>query len=245
MSATITARPWTVSWWQDRLYPDTPQRDPVVRFVELVGRYVNADARVLDIGAGAGERNPYAFRGRCREMIGVDLDPRVADNPLLDRGLVADAASLPLPDASVDVAFSIYVLEHVDDPERFVGEVHRVLAPGGVFLAITPNRFHYVPLIASLTPTRFHQWFNRLRGREATDTFPTRYRMNSRGRLAALFGPPRFTVEHLELVEVQPNYLLGTLPSFLAGAAYERLVNASPLLAGLRVNILAGFRKGR
>jgi SAM-dependent methyltransferase len=44
-----------------------------------------------------------------------------------------------LPDASFDYALAVEVLEHVDEDEAFVHQVHRVLKPGGVFLMTTPN----------------------------------------------------------------------------------------------------------
>ena len=200
-------------------------------------------ARVLDIGAGAGERNAYAFRSRCRQMVGVDLDPRVETNPLLDLGVVSDAARLPFESDSFDVAFSIYVLEHVADPAAFAREVHRVLRPGGVFLALTPNRWHYVAAVSALTPHRFHEWVSRRRGRADADTFPTYYRLNSRRALLGHFAAAGFVDARVRTIEVQPNYLLFSLPSFLAGAAYERMVNASEIFSDLRVNLIAEFRK--
>ena len=39
------------------------------------------------------------------------------------------------------------------------------LKPGGCFFGKTPNRNHYMPLAARLTPLSFHKWFNKKRGR--------------------------------------------------------------------------------
>lgn len=233
----------SVQWWRNRLYDDPAARDPAVRFIEVLNQYVTPDSRVLDVGAGAGELNRYQLRGNCKEIVGVDLDPRVTENPLLDRGLVADATRIPCDNESFDVAFSIYVLEHVDSPEEFAAEVGRVLKPGGYFLSLTPNKYHYVPLMASLTPTSFHRWYNRRRGRDGEDTFPTYYRLNSRAALEKCFQPAGLELQALEMIECQPNYLQFSLPSYLCGVAYERLVNASSLLEGLRVNSISVFRK--
>jgi len=41
------------------------------------------------------------------------------------------------------------VLEHVEDPERFLSEVARVLNPNGHFLSLTPNRVNCVSLASS------------------------------------------------------------------------------------------------
>lgn len=227
----------------DRLYPDVQARDPVPRFLRLVDRYVRPESVVLDIGAGAGERNPHTLRGRCREIVGVDVDPRVVENPLLDRGVVGDGRTLPFPDASFDVVFSIYVLEHVADPESFSAEIARVLRPGGVALGLTPNRWHYVAAIASATPVAFHRWVNARRGRPPEDTFPTVYRLNTRHDQERWFGPPRFRTAHFERIEVAPNYLAFSAPTLLAGAAWERTVNATPALERFRVCILSAFER--
>lgn len=177
-----------VNMWLSRLYSERRERDAVVQFIDRIQSVIRAEMTLLDIGAGAGSLNQYAFRGKCREIIGIDMDNRVEDNPLLDRGIVADASEIPLPDQTVDLAFSIYVLEHIEDPMSFLREVSRVLKPGGQFWFMTPNKYHYVPIIARLTGTVFHKWVNKKRGRDEDDTFPTFYKMNSRRDLSKLVG---------------------------------------------------------
>lgn len=234
----------TVATLQARLYPDPFTRDPVQQFVAELERYVGPEHEVLDLGAGAGQINHYSFRGRVARMVGVDLDPRVCQNPLLDEGRVGDIQEIPFVDNSFDIAFAIYVLEHLADPARFVNEVRRVLRPGGHFLALTPNRFHYVSVASTVTPTSFHKWYNKRRGRDEDDTFPTFYRLNTCQTLTRHFQAGGFETAHLRTIEVQPNYLKFSRLAFLLGAAYERLVNSTQLLSSLRVNIIAAFRNG-
>jgi SAM-dependent methyltransferase len=208
---------------QKRFYPDLLGRDPVARFVHYLYSHLKPGQNVVDLGAGAGLKNVYSIRGRVGRIVGIDLDPRVRINPLIDVGIVSDICSTPCESCSFDVAFSVYVLEHIASAEQFAGEVRRILRPGGVFLALTPNRWHYVPLVSALTPTAFHRWLNRRRGRHEDDTFATYYRMNTR--------------------EVQPNYLCFSVPTYLAGVLYERIVNATDLFSAFRVNIIGAFRK--
>jgi len=233
----------SVAWWRQKLYPDSAVTSPVAMFFGRVAEHVRPDAVVLDIGAGAGERNFYDFKGKCAELIGIDIDPRVVDNPLLDRGIEVDGRTIPLADNSVDIAFSVYVLEHIEDEAGFAAEVTRVLKPGGVVLSLTPNKLHYVALIAGLTPTSFHKWFNTTRGREPYDTFPTFYRLNTRSAQCRTFGGAGLETVSLDMIEFEPKYLTFTTLTYLAGALYERVVNAIPVLAGLRVNIISTFRK--
>lgn len=46
---------------------------------------------------------------------------------------------LPVPDASVDIAASLAVIEHLRDPDLFLKEVFRSLKPGGLIYLSTPN----------------------------------------------------------------------------------------------------------
>jgi SAM-dependent methyltransferase len=226
-----------------RWYPNPLQSDAVAAFVDRLTRVVKPTDDVLDLGAGTGALNAYSLRGRARRVVGIDMDVRVGANPLLDAGVLGDGCLLPFRDNSFDVVFSIYVLEHVERPKEFVAEIQRVLRPGGVCLMLTPNLLHYVSLIASLTPTTFHRWINARRGRPADDTFETHYRLNSRRAQSMYFTNAGLRVEAIDGIEVQPNYLMFSLPTFLLGVAYERLVNATRWLSPARVNLISVFRK--
>jgi len=54
--------------------------------------------------------------------------------------VVGDVVSLPLADASYDVALCIHLLEHVQDDRRAIAELYRVLRPGGWALVSVPIR---------------------------------------------------------------------------------------------------------
>jgi len=226
-----------------RFYPDPILRDPVARFVRRLEAHVKPGDRVLDIGAGAGERNTYSLKGRVGQIVGVDVDPRVVTNPLLDVGLSADICSLPFQDASFDVVFSIYVFEHVPNPGPLVAEIARVLRPGGVCLSLTPNAYHYVTLLSRLTPTSFHKTVNAWLGRAAEDTFPTCYTMNSARVLRRQFAEAGLDTVSIEAFEVQPNYLAFSTLTYALGIVYERIVNFTERAASLRVNLISTFRK--
>ena len=52
--------------------------------------------------------------------------------------LIADAHDIPFADRTFDLVLACAVLEHVADPQRCVGEIVRVLRPGGYVFAATP-----------------------------------------------------------------------------------------------------------
>ncbi|TLZ21848.1 MAG: class I SAM-dependent methyltransferase [Gammaproteobacteria bacterium] len=225
------------------LYPGQSSNWDDYIFRDRILSNLSPEAIILDIGAGAGIVQQMNFKGMVAKVCGIDLDPRVECNPMLDEGKVSDAGHIPYPDAAFDVAFADNVMEHLTDPTAVLGEVCRVLRPGGVFLFKTPNRTHYMPLIARMTPHRFHRFVNRLRGRAEEDTFPTLYRANTAADVRKLAASAGLAVDRLERIEGRPEYLRITWPTYLLGAAYERVVNTFDFLAIFRILLIAQLRK--
>jgi len=229
----------------ERLYDPSKVWDTKVRFIGLVLKHVDASSRVLDLGAGSGWNPKYDTRlkGRCRQVVGLDVDPRMKDNPRLDHAVLGDITAVPLADQTFDVAFSMMVLEHLPEPARCAAEVYRILKPGGYFLVITPNICHYVSLAGRLTPHWFHRWYSRRMWSAQREAFPTYYRLNTVRSFPRPFEAVGFETVSVETVEPIPSYLAFSAPTFLLGALYERLVRSSSLFRGLRANIIGVFRR--
>jgi len=216
---------------KQKLYPPEEQDNDLV-FLRMIEDCVTAGRFVLDLGAGTGSKFKYDLKTKVEpdgEVIGVDFDPRVTENPLLHRGVVMDGPRFPFGDNTFDVVFSRYVLEYVGNPSEFLGEIWRVLKPGGSFLFLTPNKWHYVSIASRCTPHVFHGWYNKLRGRDETDTFLTVYRLNTRSAIRQHLQAAGFIEIELSTRECCPNYLTLAVPLFLVGVAYERLVNSTDL----------------
>jgi len=100
-----------------------------------------ARGRVLEIGAGTG-LNLHHYPDAVDELVLAEPEDAMArrlEGKLRDlsrRGKVvrAPAESLPFDDDSFDTAVATFVLCTVDDPERALAEIQRVLRPGGHFL---------------------------------------------------------------------------------------------------------------
>lgn len=194
----------------EKLYPESrltgfPRDDYIVTFWSQVNALLRPEMTILDFGAGRGKwanetndfrRHLLILKGRCRKLVGADLDEAVRENSLLDESVVLlPDEALPFEDASFDMIVSWAVFEHIADPELYAGELARVLKPGGFLCAWTPNKWGYVGMGARFIPNRFHKFIiSRVlqSGRDEADIFPTTYRLNTRGQIRRRFPDSEF-----------------------------------------------------
>jgi ubiquinone/menaquinone biosynthesis C-methylase UbiE len=109
----------------------------------MVAGYKLGDS-VLELGAGPGATTE-ALRRRAARVTSLEYDHKFAaglgkrfsdTNVGVLRG---DAAILPFPDESFSSVVAVLVLHHLnshEQQERAFAEIHRVLRPGGAFLAL-------------------------------------------------------------------------------------------------------------
>ncbi len=210
---------------------------------DFLHRHIKPSDRLLDYGAGAGILGHMNFRGCCDEVIGVDFDERVVENPLLDSGVVMSNHVIPFEENSFDIVMMNNVGEHLEDPVSCLNEIHRVLKPGGLLAFKTPNRFHYIAVVASITPLWFHKWYNALRDRDRDDTFPTFYRFNTREKINSSLQLCGFSCVQLNIYESRPEYLRLNAFIYIFGYFYERIVNLHPMFERYRSVIIGGAKK--
>ncbi len=110
-----------------------------------VADYVR-DKRVLDFGCGSGY-GAAEMASHAASVDAIDVSQEAVDHaqanfakPNLRFASFDPAKLLPFADGSFDVVTSFQVIEHVDDFDLYVAEAKRVLAPGGQFIVITPDR---------------------------------------------------------------------------------------------------------
>jgi SAM-dependent methyltransferase len=106
---------------------------------ELMRRGPNPP-ELLDIGCATGSLLEKLMR-RGWAVRGIEIGPSAA-YARKTRGL--DVSTLPLeenhfPPNTFDLVLASHLIEHLNDPASFAGEVRRILVPGGRFLVTTPN----------------------------------------------------------------------------------------------------------
>jgi SAM-dependent methyltransferase len=103
-----------------------------------------APAPVIDIGCGTGDFTERLERDVGTPVVALDLSDRMVELALA-RGLDAvqgDVQALPFADGIFDCALANRVLYHVPNLARGLGEVARVLRPGGRLVAATYSAAH-------------------------------------------------------------------------------------------------------
>ncbi len=203
-----------------------PDWQPATEFyAELVRSRLEPASRVLDLGSGRGglvEQLAHPLE----QVVGVDPDVaslrehRLVGKLPLTAGL---SGELPFVDGCFDMVFASWVLEHVMEPRKVLGEVGRVLRPGGVFVFITPNKRH--PLIGlNRLINRFSTLQGRLvrrfYGRETADTFPAYYRINTSAEVRQLAAELGMTLIVSKLIP-DPTYLVFRPGWFEAAVRFE------------------------
>ena len=102
----------------------------------------------LDIGCATG-RLSAAMRDSGWDARGVEVCRPAAEFGIRELkvpihiGTIEDAA---FDDNSFDVVHNSHVIEHINQPDVFVKEIHRILKPGGYFICTTPNALGFQAL---------------------------------------------------------------------------------------------------
>jgi 2-polyprenyl-3-methyl-5-hydroxy-6-metoxy-1,4-benzoquinol methylase len=112
--------------------------------------------RALEIGFGAGVYL-RALAAHYKEVVGTDLNQdqleyvraRTADLTNL-RVIFDDITESQLPPRCFDLVLCSEVLEHIPDSVRAIAGIQRVIAPGGLLIVSTPQRYSLMELACRL-----------------------------------------------------------------------------------------------
>jgi len=160
-----------------RRVPDHPQllaaRDPrhaewrqrsVERELRFLGPYLGAQRVFMEIGAGDCALSLRAA-ALARRVYAIDVSEQITGGaearPSNFELLLTEGTRIPVADGAVDVAYSNQLMEHLhpEDAREQLRNIFAALAPGGLYVCITPNRLdgpHDVSRSFSEEPEGFH-----------------------------------------------------------------------------------------
>lgn len=128
-----------------RKVSDAERRAGVVRRIALLRPFIRPDTVFLEIGAGDGSLTIEVAR-HARKCYALDVSREIlsgVQHPRVEC-VLSDGCSVPVPAASVTVAFSFQVMEHIhpDDALEQLCNLFAALAPGASYFCVTPNRLN-------------------------------------------------------------------------------------------------------
>ena len=198
---------------------NSPPRRVLQRFYETptllrLGGMLATDARVLEVGCGAGYGTELILRWFAAARVdALDLDPAMVarskrrladfgDRVRLATGDMTDLRSaLGAEDGSYDAVFDFAIVHHVPDWRAALAEIVRVLAPGG--------RFYFDEVTAAALATRGYRWLF---------DHPTEDRFTARDFVAEL-ERQGLQVGSRWCTRIRGHYLLGVAQRPVTGTA--------------------------
>jgi SAM-dependent methyltransferase len=124
--------------------------------------------RVLEVGCGLGNFAERLARETSADVVATDLSARMVELAR-ERGLdarIADVQELPFDDGEFDCAVANAMLYHVENLDRALSELKRVLEPGGRLVAVTIGEDHMAEVWRLVGYQKAERPFSRENGAE-------------------------------------------------------------------------------
>lgn len=114
---------------------------------EVLKLAANTGTNILDVGCGGGG-NAAVLKGAGKVVDGITISAselEEAKKYLRDGYIYNLENGLPpeIPDNTYDAVICSHVLEHIGFPQALLGDIRRVLKPGGKLIVALPNVFYY------------------------------------------------------------------------------------------------------
>lgn len=204
--------------------------------MKLLRRFLTHDTVFMEIGPGDCSLS-RAVASLAAKVYAIDVSQEITRDshfPSNFELLLSDGASVPVPRNSINIAYSYQLMEHlhVDDAKEQVENIYAALAPGGVYVCVTPNRLsgpHDISKYFDKTSTGLH--LKEYLTRELADIF----RDVGFSKLRAYVG----LGGHYLSTPVAPIRFIEKLAIVLPHRFHRWLAAAFPLRCFLGINLVA------
>lgn len=139
------------------------QQEAVKNQMKILSRLLDENKSFLEVGPGDCAL-AFHVANFVTELYAVDVSKTITEASNIPRNFklfLSDGCSIPVPKNSIDIIYSDQLMEHLhlEDAYDQLKNIFKALAPGGVYLCITPNRLngpHDISKYFDTVATGFH-----------------------------------------------------------------------------------------
>ena len=180
------------------IYATISSKDKVEKYQQIIRdaewhaikECIPAKSKFLDVGCGAGYSLMRASKDLDCKAEGIDADPGSHGVGRFVKDLVSDvsikqgfAENLPFEDGKFDIVYSSHVLEHVNNEDKAISEMRRVLKNNGVLIIGMPTAtmalINLISQIIFTTHLKVYQFFRFLFSKKILVNFMEIFRISS------------------------------------------------------------------
>lgn len=123
--------------YTSKLYAFLQPADPT--YFGRVKKYLDPQPqeKILEIGCGRGYTTKKV-QHIAPQTFGIDLNPKAIQNGVAQNLQAMNAKTLEFPDNTFDKIYSFHTIEHIPNIAKALGEMARVLKPGGKIMLVYP-----------------------------------------------------------------------------------------------------------
>ena len=162
-------------------------RDMILAELKRLSSVSGEPLTIVDIGCGGGfdgdARIQQEIAKYAGSYIGIEPDKEVNLLPIFSRTFQSTLEDAAIEPDSVDVAFAVMVLEHIENPSLFWNQIRNMLKHGGIFIGFTVDARHwFVDASVAFDKLRIKDiYLNALhgkRGEQRYENYGVYYRIN-------------------------------------------------------------------
>lgn len=171
-NASVIERPKLYSSLYDELFQTFPELvsvnestslERIRREMKPLRKWLHLDTVFMEIGPGDCKVVIEVAKS-VKKVIAIDVSGEITKHIEIPGNftlILSDGSSIPVPENSINVAYSNQLMEHLhpDDAIKQLKNIYQALIPGGIYLCLTPNRLsgpHDISKYFDEVATGFH-----------------------------------------------------------------------------------------
>lgn len=131
--------------------------------MKFLKRFLNPSISFLEIGAGSCNLSLEVMK-YVKRVYAIDVSEEIAKDVRAKENfefIISDGCSIPVPENSIDVAYSYQLIEHLhpDDTYEQLQNIYKAIAHNGIYICVTPSRLsgpHDISKYFDTVSTGFH-----------------------------------------------------------------------------------------